>query len=97
MENTSRLRFYSSPIKRGHGDACKKITKRVNLSFWNSIREFKKPFLHSYISHNFLTIFTFAYGQPQGIFLRLSRELDIKPTRKKMTLTRHTNNKRRMK
>jgi hypothetical protein len=33
METTSRLRFYSSPIKRGHGDAFKKITKRVNLSF----------------------------------------------------------------
>jgi hypothetical protein len=33
METTSRLRLYSSSLKRGHGDAFKKITKRVNLSF----------------------------------------------------------------
>jgi len=27
METTSRLRLYSSPIKRGHGDAFKKSQK----------------------------------------------------------------------
>jgi hypothetical protein len=33
METTSRLRFYYFLVKRGHMDAFKKITKRVNLSF----------------------------------------------------------------